>query len=225
MTTFNLAAPPGFRGLDPNLPIRCYHRHLPHWRQDGATYFVTFRLADALPQDKLDFLKRVRAEWERTHPPPRAEDDWRRFARQYTEHAERWMDEGYGACHFRDPRWQNELIERLLHFQNERHFTSCYVIMPNHCHALIRPFDGYELEDLLQSIKTLTSKAIHRAAGTSGSLWQQESFDRIVRDEEHLWRVIQYIGQNPSKAGLSLEQSPRWLHPDWQACGWRFHDP
>jgi hypothetical protein len=47
---FNLPDPPGFRGLDPNLPIRFYQRHLPHWRQVGATYFVTFRLADSIPQ-------------------------------------------------------------------------------------------------------------------------------------------------------------------------------
>ena len=46
-------APPGFRGLDPNKSLRIYTRHLPHWRQDGATYFVTFRLADSLPEAKL----------------------------------------------------------------------------------------------------------------------------------------------------------------------------
>lgn len=224
MSEFHLPAPPQFRGLHPDLPIRRYERHLPHWRQEGATYFVTFRLADALPQEKLAFLQRLRAEWERTHPSPRSEGDWSRFARQYAEHVERWTDEGHGACWFRDTRWQNELAERLLHFQNERHFTSCYVIMPNHCHAIVQPKPNYELEDLLQGVKSMTAKAIHRDQGTSGSLWQQESFDRIVRDEEHLWRVIQYIGQNPSKAKLTLDQAPRWLHPDWQARGWRFID-
>ena len=63
--------PPGFRGLHPDLPIRVYQRNLPHWRQDGATYFVTFRLAEALPQEKLQFLQRLKAEWERTSPQPR----------------------------------------------------------------------------------------------------------------------------------------------------------
>ena len=61
MDDFNLSAPPNFRGLHPDLPVTMYHRHLPHWRQEGAIYFVTFRLADALPQDKLDYLKRLRA--------------------------------------------------------------------------------------------------------------------------------------------------------------------
>lgn len=55
--TFNLAAPPGFRGLHPDLPIRINHRHLPHWPQNGATYAVTFRLA----QQTLPFQSRMKA--------------------------------------------------------------------------------------------------------------------------------------------------------------------
>jgi hypothetical protein len=224
MSNFNLPEPPNFRGLNSDLPIRRYERHLPHWRQEGAIYFVTFRLADALPQSKLDYLHRLRKEWERMHPQPRSDADWVRFTRQVTDHVERWTDEGHGACWLRDPRFANELIERLLHFQNERHFTSCYVVMANHCHAVIQPWTGHELEDLLQGVKSMTARAIHRAGETSGSLWQQESYDQIVRDEEHLWRVVQYIGRNPKHAGLSPDQAPRWIHPDWQAAGWRFID-
>ena len=51
--TWNREAPPGFQGLHSDIPVTFYYRHLPHWRQDGATYFVTFRLADSLPQMKL----------------------------------------------------------------------------------------------------------------------------------------------------------------------------
>ncbi|MDH3718696.1 MAG: hypothetical protein OES79_11305, partial [Planctomycetota bacterium] len=50
--TFNLEPPPGFRGLHPDLLIEIYIRTLPHWRQKGATYFVTFNLSDALPTAK-----------------------------------------------------------------------------------------------------------------------------------------------------------------------------
>ena len=53
---WNLPAPPGFHGLHPHKPLTMYHRNLPHWRQDGATYFVTYRLADSLPQCKVDEL-------------------------------------------------------------------------------------------------------------------------------------------------------------------------
>jgi putative transposase len=53
-----------------------YTRHLPHWRQAGATYFVTFRLADALPEAKLTELNNLREHWEYMHPEPRSKADW-----------------------------------------------------------------------------------------------------------------------------------------------------
>ena len=68
-------APPGFRGWDPDKRVRIYTRHLPHWRQDGATYFVTFRLADSLPEAKLTEIKNLRAWWEHNYPEPRSEKD------------------------------------------------------------------------------------------------------------------------------------------------------
>ena len=222
--SFNLDAPSGYRGLDPDLPVRIYHRHLPHWRQDGATYAVTFRLADSIPQDRLRSLKRWRDIWEREHPEPRSDADWHRFAREITCKTERWMDEGYGSCVLAQPRFAEMMSKSLLHFQGQRHFTSCFVVMRNHVHAVMKPLEGFELEDCLQRIKQFVSKRVNVALGRSGTLWEEESYDRIVRDEEHLWRVIQYIGRNPAKAGLPRDQWIRWIAPEWKAAGWGFQD-
>jgi REP element-mobilizing transposase RayT len=225
LDNFNLSPPPGFRGFDPDRPVSVCYRHLPHWRQEGATYFVTFRLADALPRDKLQYLKRLREEWERSHRPPRSEEAWKAYARSVTNAAERWLDEGYGACHFRDRRWCDELRERLHHFQDQRYLLSCWAIMPNHCHAVIKPFEGYRLEILLGAMKGVAARHIQRALGVTGTLWEEECYDRIVRDEEHLWHVIQYIGRNPRTAGLAAEATWRlWVHPDWEAAGYRFRE-
>jgi hypothetical protein len=37
------------RFFDPYTDIRFTANRLPHWQQKGAVYFVTFRLADAVP--------------------------------------------------------------------------------------------------------------------------------------------------------------------------------
>jgi REP element-mobilizing transposase RayT len=222
--TFNLAAPPEFRGLDPNKPLAVYHRHLPHWRQTGATYFVTFRLGDALPQVKLNYLKRFREYWERTHPEPRSDADWETLARELFRREDAWLDEGYGECHFGDAQFAAHLQEALLHFQHARYHLSCSVIMPNHCHLVIRPFEDWKLEAILQGMKGVVARRINTLVGSAGSLWQDESYDRIIRDEEHLWRVNQYIGRNPTKAGLLHDEWRRWIDPTWQATGWRFVD-
>ena len=67
---WNRPAPPGFQGFREDLPLSVCWRHLPHWRQHGATYFVTFRLADSLPQGKLRELEVIKADWARKHNIP-----------------------------------------------------------------------------------------------------------------------------------------------------------
>jgi hypothetical protein len=180
---FNLAPPPNFRGLDPYKPITVYYRHLPHWRQEGASYFVTFRLGDALPREKVDYLKRLRDDWERRQPPPRTKEAWDAHVRDMFQQEETWLDAGYGACHLRNPGRAATLEEALRHFQDERYFVGCWVIMPNHCHLVIRPFDNWPLETILQGIKGVVARRINLLIAGSGSLWQEESYDRIIRDE------------------------------------------
>ncbi len=155
INSLNLAAPPEFRGLDPNKPIRKYIRYLPHWRQDGAYYAATFRLADSLPKAKLDMLKSMRREWEAKFPEPRSEEAWKIYARSVAERVDEWLDQGAGECHFKVGAFANELARSILHFQHEQYHVASYVVMPNHCHLIMKPFGEYELEDLLAQSKVL----------------------------------------------------------------------
>lgn len=221
---FELEPPPGFRGLQPDKPIRFYERHLPHWRQDGATYFVTFRLSDALPQDELRALRELRESWERSCPSPRSEKDWEAYAQSVTKRTEVCLDRGYGACHFQQPSNASLLMNALLHYQDIRAFVSCLTVMPNHAHVIIKPFDGFELEETLGLIKGYVARQLNLKLGISGALWEQESYDRIVRDTQHLLRAIQYIGNNGKKAGLPEGKFLRWLHSDWNFGPWKFQE-
>lgn len=56
--------------FDPSEPIGSLSGNLPHWRQDGTTYFVTFRTADSLPQEKLRQWVVEREEWLRENLDP-----------------------------------------------------------------------------------------------------------------------------------------------------------
>src|SRR5580698_6372184 len=100
---WNLPPPPGFQGLREDLPMDIYVRHLPHWRQEGATYFVTFRLADSLPKSKLDQLDGLRQEWEHRHPRPWSSKSLEELARQQSEYVEKWLDKGMGNCVLKEP--------------------------------------------------------------------------------------------------------------------------
>jgi REP element-mobilizing transposase RayT len=222
--SWNRPPPPGFRGLDSDQPIHKYMRSLPHWRQDGASYFVTFRLADSLPQSKLHEQQEFRDEWERRHPPPHTDDLLDELAREVMQRVERWLDQGMGSC-LLGPAHASEIVAKSLsHFHGERYELGCSVIMPNHVHAIIRPLmpSKFPLEDILQGMKGFTARSINARFGTEGPLWQAESFDRIIRDEEHLYRCIQYIGRNPGFARLSPGQYRLWINPEWERLGWGF---
>ena len=112
----------------------------------------------------------------------------------------------------------------MHHFDSQGYELGSYVVMPNHVHAIVQPLlcEVEPLERILQSWKRHAARQINRQFGLTGHLWQEESFDRIIRDEEHLWRAIQYIGANPGKAGLPRDQCPTWIRPEWMRLGWTF---
>ena len=222
--SFNLDAPPGFRGLHPDLPVTMYQRHLPHWRQEGATYFVTFRLGDSLPLQKLAEIQRCRAEWERTHPEPRTEAQWQDFTRRQAIRIEGWLDEGYGECVFGDAKNADIMSKSMLYFQDDRSSTYAFVVMPNHVHVVMKPLGKWRLEQILDSWNGFVGRSVNKSIQRSGVLWQEESYDRIIRDEEHLFRVVQYIGKNPYKAGLPESVWFRWIHPACEQANWGFRD-
>ena len=223
---WNLPPPPGFVGFDPQKPVRIYERNLPHWRQEGVTYFTTFRLADSIPAGRLRELAALREQWERLNPPPRSEDQWQEISRTTFEHIERWLDGCSGCCVLQESFAADIVEQKLKHFAGVQYELGAFVIMPNHVHVLVRPFSDAEqpLEAIEQAWKTHSSRGVNRARGVEGQLWQPESFDRIVRDEEHLWRCLQYIGSNPRRATLRAHQTRRWICPAWLAAGWKFDE-
>jgi putative transposase len=223
---WNLTAPPGFQGLRDDKDLNIYFRHLPHWRQEGASYFVTFRLADSLPQSKLRQLADWRKEWEHRHSQPRSAEVWQEFSREVMKRIEAWLDQGMGSCLLKHPAAAAEVARAMHNFDGQRYQLAAYILMPNHVHALVRPLLAEEepLERILHSWKRFTARQINEQLHRKGRLWQDENFDRIVRDEEHLYRCVQYIGLNAKRAGLPLQACKRWIRPDWIKLGWNFTD-
>ena len=157
---WNLPPPPGFVGFDPDRPGRVYVRHLPHWRQEGATYFSTFRLADSLPTWRLRELAALRADWERstasshvgrsrastsqdlTNRLSTASDDhWQKLQRLLMQRVEVWLDEGGGSCILREPFAADCLERKLRHFDGVQYDLCAFVLMPNHVHLVVVPAD------------------------------------------------------------------------------------
>jgi REP element-mobilizing transposase RayT len=90
--------------------------------------------------------------------------------------------------------------DALLHFHGSRYELLAHVVMPNHVHVLFRLQEGHDLGKTIHSWKSFTAHKINKTLGREGPLWQEEYHDRIVRSEEHLHRLVDYIVENPKKA-------------------------
>jgi len=191
-----------FRGLDPHGEIEITSRNLPHWRQTGAAYFVTFRLADAVPATLLREWKEELKTWLKFHPEPWDARTMHEYQRRFQESREEWLDRGHGSCLLREESAAEIVAGALKHFQGTRYLLDAFVVMPNHVHALLLPLNGHSLSEILHSWKSFTGKALKRRSGKQEIVWQDENYDRIVRDEKELQHFRDYIECNPSKAGL-----------------------
>ncbi len=194
---------PVFRAFDPHKEVTITHRNLPHWRQEGATYFITFRLGDSVPATILRQWQEELAQWLRFHPEPWDAKTKHEYQRRFQDDRERWLDEGHGECLLKNPEVSAVVADALRHFDHERYLLDRWVIMPNHVHALVQPLPEHSLGDILHSWKSFSAKQINRLLRRDGGLWQDETFDRIVRDFDELGRWRDYISRNPEKAGLA----------------------
>jgi putative DNA methylase len=118
-----------------------YRRRLPHWQPDGATIFVTYRLADSLPVEIQAELRESRARLSRE--PLRAEETDQDRAIRIGKRVFAQLDNALTTA--TSPKWLGErriamLVRDSLKYWDGTHYRlHRYVIMPNHVHILIEP--------------------------------------------------------------------------------------
>lgn len=106
----------------------------------------------------------------------------------------------------------------LAHLRNGHgkfYLLAAAVVMPDHVHFIIKPLADYTLSRIMKGVKGASARLINEARGTSGRVWQEESWDRIIRDEKEFEQKLQYMLDNPIKAGLSKN--------GWDYEGWYFN--
>lgn len=92
------------------------------------------------------------------------------------------------------------------------------VVMLDHVHLLLTPLPDdkgwpFSLHTILKAIKGASARAINKNTGRIGSVWQDESFDHVLRNDESIREKIDYIRQNPVRKWLvSRPEDYRWLY-------------
>lgn len=180
---------------------------LPHWQQREVIQFVTFRLADSMPQTKLRHWQEELTTWKVQHPEPWTPETEKEYHQRFTWKLEMWLDEGFGACIFNDPAKRMTLENTLMYDHETKATHHTWVIMPNHVHLLFTPLAP--LEKLMQCWKGISSRRIG-----AGTIWQKNYRDTLIRDASHFANAVRYIRKNPAKlrqGTFTLWQSERAL--------------
>jgi putative transposase len=126
-----------------------------------------------------------------------------------------WRIKGEGIL---SPEERKIILETILYWNNVKWTVHAVVVMPNHVHAIAQPLtlhDGsaINLSEIILSVKTFSARTINIQRGVQGALWQDERYDRIIRDEKELLQKWQYLRNNPVERGLAQhpEDYP-WLY-------------
>jgi len=163
--------------------------YIPHVDPGEITQFITFRLADSMPQTVLTEWKQDLKNGEITDAALR-------------QRIETYLDQNYGERWLSDQRIASLVQNAILHLDGKKYRLIAWVVMPNHVHILIVTLPGYSVSEIMHSLKSFTSHEANKVLGRTGSFWYKEYFDRYIRDGKHFRSVVRYIEENPVKARL-----------------------
>lgn len=184
---------------------------LPHRFDTDKPIFITYRLKFTLPWSLLQTLNDKKACWfNELKKLDRREQDLQIDKQASTFF--HWYDELLAnQANTPDMLKQKEIrdiiIEALRFHDGLRYRLLAYCVMPNHVHVLIHPLiqdsgEIFPIAHVTYTWKRYTANRINKFLNRKGSLWQKESYDRMIRDETELANTLEYIVQNPVKTGL-----------------------
>lgn len=213
-----------------------YKNRLPHIAPVGATFFVTFRLADSLP---TAIIQKLKAEFEQQcqalkakkvrHLHTRIREERKRYFGRFDHQLD---TEGYGRCYLAQAEIATIVADRIQQYDGQLYQLHAYCIMPNHVHLLIdtmeqlqisegvyledAPPNYVQLNEIMRLIKGGSARLANQALGRTGTFWMKDSYDHYVRNEREWGNIISYILNNPVNAGLVN---------DWHAWPFSYCNP
>ncbi len=107
---------------------------------------------------------------------------------------------------------QKNCIFNAIHFLDGKKYELYSVVVLNdHIHMIINPMD--KLSKIMHSIKSFTAHEINKKTNRKGKFWQDENYDKVIRNEKEFIEKIKYIANNPIKANLSKSYIDyKWLY-------------
>ena len=196
-------------------------RRLPHWLQADTLCFITWRVADSLPNNALERLdaeirEHLTSLGMGSHQDvsefmlgcdakARSQIHWRLF-----QIRDKYLDRHWGRCPLRVPAHAKIVLQSLRHFDEQRYFLTDVIVMPNHLHFIAAFGDEDAMLRQCDAWKRFTGKSINQLEKRTGSFWQPDQFDHLIRGESQFEYFRRYIQDNPKRAGLRQNEFLYW---------------
>ena len=227
-----------------------YRRNRPHIHPPDSTLFITFRLAGSIAKaviDKYRFERKLRDD---KLASARSDDQiadadvaMLEFHRNWFRRFDEILDRGdRGPMWLGEPRIREIIYKKLVEDDGPKYRLDAFCLMSNHVHIVFKPnlsernlvekrrggrplfvSEQDTLAQIMQSLKGGTARQCNLILGRSGSFWETESFDHVIRDDTGFARAVKYTLNNPVKAGLVTNWrkwpgtyvAPRLLEREW----------
>ena len=195
--------------------------YLPHI-ENKQYQMITFRLYDSVPKEVVEGWKETlsllgsrRLE---VYEPPRRHpfSTYKTEADRLLALLDKYEDAGYGSCVLKNDNVAKIVHDAIFFYHGKKYNVISWCIMPNHVHVLIEVMKNISLSSILHSWRSFSSNEINKVLNRSGRLWMPEYFDRFIRDNDHFNNVVDYIHNNPVKAGLVKEATDY----KWSSAGY-----
>ena len=121
------------------------------------------------------------------------------------------------------PDWARDIVLTCIRHDDEtRYDLQVAVVMPDHAHLILTPLIDkphervVPLYEIMKAIKGASAHKINQRLARHGTIWQEESFDRVLRSSEDVDAKFLYVLENPVRKGLVS---------DWREYHWSWHRP
>ncbi len=115
------------------------------------------------------------------------------------------------------PVAKDAILHHCMHDNGKRYDLHAAVVMPDHVHLLLTPLRDengwpYSLPTILKLLKGTSARSINKLSNSCGPVWQEESFDHVLRSQESFEEKLEYLRQNPVRRGLvKRPEDYKWL--------------
>lgn len=109
------------------------------------------------------------------------------------------------------------VLDCCLHDSGNKLDLRAAVVMPDQVHVIFTPLvnrmamEIYSLSEIMNAMKVASSHKVNEVLGRRGRLWQRESFDHVVCNSQNLDAKMEYLLENPVRAGLAWH----WAEYPW----------